>query len=79
MTPLSTVYMGHIPNIFGSLPMYLPSLRAQGIASVVTHVGETVRYIIYVIITLQRAHSFGLLRLLNQWLLLWLWLGSQLG
>ena len=79
MTPLSSVYMGHIPDIFGSLPMYLPSLRAQGIASVVTHVGETVRYIIYVIITLQRAHSFGLLRLFNQWLLLWLWLGSQLG
>ena len=71
--------MGHIPDIFGSLPMYLPSLRAQGIASVVTHVGETVRYIIYVIIILQRAQRFGLLRLLNQWLLLWLWLGSQLG
>ena len=38
---------------------------------------------LYVIITLQRAFSFGLLRLLNQWLRLWLglwfWLGSQLG
>ena len=36
---------------------------------------------LYVIITLQRAHSFGLLRLLNQWLRLWLglWLGLGLG
>ena len=31
---------------------------------------------LYIMITLQRAHSFGLLQLLNQWL--WLALGSQL-
>ena len=34
---------------------------------------------LYVIITLQRAFSFGLLRLLNQWLRLWLGLWFWLG